>query len=64
MSKLIGSASSLEQINTLINKYFYSTIELKPVNESTWAINNSKGEIQGFKVEFKKNRYRFVMENN
>lgn len=60
MKKLIGSAPTLEALNELINKYFFTRVQLKKIeNEDRWALFNSKGLLGGCHVIKAKNRYRF-----
>lgn len=62
MSALIGSARSLEQLNKVINKWFYTEIILRPAdNKGYWLLFNSKGRIPHCWVKKVKNRFRFEM---
>lgn len=57
MSKLIGSAGSLESLLKLTKEYFFSqSIEFN----QDGSISNSKGVIQGVVWELKRGRYRLV----
>lgn len=60
MKKLIASAGTIEQLEKLINQYFFSTsykIDGKQVT------NAKTGKtLDGYKVTAKKSRYRFEME--
>ena len=60
--KLIGSHTSLESLKLRIENYFYSAIELKPVDHEVWELSNSKGIIEGFRVIKSKGRYRFELK--
>ena len=53
----LATASTLEGIEKLINRYFYSTS--CKVNPETFEITNSKGKISNVKVEKKKGRFIF-----
>jgi len=62
-TKLLGSASSLEQLKDGIQKFFYSSnIVLNGNDKDGYTISNSKGVIEGVKVVLKGKRYRFEME--
>lgn len=54
---LIGSAGSKEALEKLINKYFYSTT----YRIEDGKLYNSKGEFTRGRIEQKKGRWRFVM---
>lgn len=60
--KLVSSHSTIENLNKLINEYFYSKIELKENSPGLWSLFNSKGKIKGFRVTKRSNRYRLEME--
>lgn len=63
----LATSPTLEGINKMINKYFYSDIEIKE-NKNILTGNNSvffdlynkKGKMNYFKVLMQKNRYRFL----
>lgn len=60
MKKLIASAGTIEQLETLINRYFFST-SYKIDGEK--VMNTKTGKtLDGYKVTAKKSRYRFEME--
>ena len=57
---LIGSASSIEKITDLINKYFFSTtFYLKPKYGNEYHVFNKNGLVSNFIVVKKGSRYRF-----
>jgi hypothetical protein len=65
----LATSQTLEGINNLINKYFYSNIELRPKpniltgNKSQFFdLYNSKGLINSFTV-IKDSKFRFLMKN-
>lgn len=60
MKKLIASAGTIEQLETLINRYFYST-SYKIDGEQVTNAKTGK-TLDGYKVTAKKSRYRFEME--
>lgn len=60
MKKLIASAGTIQDIETMINKYFYS---------SNYHVNGEKIEnsktgktLENYRVIKKKNRFRFELE--
>lgn len=60
MKRLIASAGTIEQLETLINQYFFST-SYKIDGEQ--VANTKTGKtLDGYKVTAKKSRYRFEME--
>jgi hypothetical protein len=61
VSKLIGSSNSIEHLNALVCKYFYSQVSFIAQPDGTWLIQNSKGFIEGFRVVNKTGRYRFEL---
>lgn len=60
MKKLIASAGTVEQLETLINQYFFST-SYKIDGEKITNTKTGK-TLGGYKVTAKKSRYRFEME--
>lgn len=66
--KLLATAPSLENINKLVNQYFYSNIEIKE-NKSLLTGNkatffdlfNSKGKINNFTIMQDK-KFKFLMK--
>lgn len=60
MKKLIASAGTIEQLETMINQYFYST-SYKIDGERVTNTKTGK-TLDGYKVTAKKARYRFEME--
>lgn len=64
-AQLLGSASSLEGINKIVNEYFFSDkslIEKEPDKE--WQIKRKDGSAYSdLRVVYKKNRYRFELIN-
>jgi hypothetical protein len=57
---LIGTASSIEKITDLINKYFFSTtFYLKPKYDNEYRVFNKNGLVSDFIVVKKGSRYRF-----
>jgi hypothetical protein len=60
MKKLIASAGTIEQLETIINQYFYST-SYKIDGEQVTNTKTGK-QLDGYKVIAKKSRYRFEME--
>lgn len=59
-NKLIGSAGSLEDMKKLLERYFYSKIEISAVNGG-YEIFNSTKKIEGFSLTEKKGRFRFEL---
>lgn len=59
MSQLIASAGSKEDLQEMINKYYFSTNYIITENNEVY---NTKKEcvLDGVKVELKKNRWRFI----
>lgn len=58
--KLLATAPNLEKMKELISQYYFgSTITLKPINDTTWAVFNLKGEISSVFVINKNGRFRF-----
>lgn len=58
--KLVGSASSLDELTKLISKHFYS--ECSTHYDSFlgfYRVTNSKGVIPGVRVIEKRKRFRF-----
>lgn len=60
MKKLIASAGTIEQLETLINQYFFST-SYKVDGEQVTNTKTGK-TLDCYKVTAKKSRYRFEME--
>jgi hypothetical protein len=59
-AQLLASAGTIENIETLINRYWYSTAYT--VNRSTLAIQHpEKPAPSGFRVIEKRGRYRFEL---
>lgn len=57
---LVAVASSEEDIKKLITKFFYGTeVTLKPIDDITFEVHNSKGNIKEYIVKLVKGRYRF-----
>lgn len=57
---LIASASSIEKITDLINKYFFSTtFYLKQKYDNEYLVFNKNGLVKDFIVVKKGSRYRF-----
>ena len=60
MKKLIASAGTIEQLEKLINQYFFSA-SYKIDDEQITNTKTGK-TLDGYKVTVKKSRYRFEME--
>ena len=60
MKKLIASAGTIEQLETLINQYFFST-SYKIDGEQVTNTKTGKS-LDGYKVTAKKSQYRFELE--
>lgn len=60
MKKLIASAGTIEQLEKMINQYFYST-SYKIDGEQVTNTKTGK-TLDGYKVTEKKSRYRFELE--
>ena len=60
MKKLIASAGTIEQLEKLINQYFFST-SYKIDGEKVTNTKTGK-TLDAYKVTAKKSRYRFEME--
>lgn len=60
MKRLIASAGTIEQLEKLINQYFFST-SYKIDGEQVTNTKTGK-TLDGYKVATKKSRYRFEME--
>lgn len=60
MKKLIASAGTIEQLEKLINQYFFST-SYKINGEKVTNAKTGK-TLDGYKVTVKKSRYRFELE--
>lgn len=60
MNKLIASATTLEKIREMINKYYFSNIDMV-FNGTIWQLYNKNGLIKSTFVIKKKNRYRLEM---
>lgn len=60
MTKLIASAGTIEQLEKMINQYFYST-SYKIDGEQVTNTKTGK-TLDGYKVTVKKPRYRFELE--
>lgn len=60
MTNLIASAGTIEQLEKLINQYFFST-SYKIDGEKITNTKTGK-TLDGYKVTAKKSRYRFEME--
>jgi hypothetical protein len=61
--RLLASSPDLESLVALIRKYFYSP-SITVGKEPEYSISNSKGIIEGFLIERKKNRFRFYSIQN
>ena len=59
MSNLIASAGTKEDLEKMINEYYFSTNYIITDNNEVY---NTKKEcvLDGAKVEFKRNRWKFV----
>lgn len=63
MTRLIGSASSLEQLRSMLDRYFYTNVRLIQSGDNAWTVHNSRGPIVGVRVLYRRGRYRFeIME--
>ena len=60
MKKLIASAGPIEQLEKMINQYFYSA-SYKIDGEQVTNTKTGK-TLDGYKVTAKKSRYRFELE--
>lgn len=60
MKKLIASAGTIEQLEKMINQYFYSA-SYKIDGEQVTNTKTGK-TLDGYKVTAKKSRYRFELE--
>jgi hypothetical protein len=61
---LIASAASLEKMQAVIAKYWYSSsITLTPVRDGEWSVANAKGVRDGFRVVKVGGRFRFENRN-
>ncbi len=59
MSNLIASATSKEDLEVMINKYYFSSNYI--ITEKNEVYNTKKQcVLGGVKVEVKKNRWRFI----
>lgn len=58
-NNFIASAESKEELENMINKYYFSTHYIITENSEVY---NTKKEciLNGVKVELKKNRWRFI----
>lgn len=58
--KLIGSASSLDKIIGMIkDSWFWSEVNLTPIDANTWSVASGKGLMDRLRVVLKRGRYRF-----
>lgn len=58
--KLIGSSSTIEEMQKLLNNYFYSSITWLPQgNNNLWHIRNFDTILKGYRIIKRNNRYRF-----
>lgn len=59
MSNLIASAGTKEDLEKMINKYYFSTNYM--ITENNEVFNTKKDKVlDGVKVENKKGRWRFI----
>lgn len=59
-TKLLGSAPSLDQLKTGIEKFYCGTeISFNSLSDNSWSVSNDSGVIGGVIVIKKKNRFRF-----
>lgn len=59
-SHLIGSAGSLDTLNSLVKKMWgWDTVIFTPVSENEWSVSSFKGVVSGLRVVKKGKRYRF-----
>lgn len=59
MSNLIASAGTKEDLEEMINKYYFSTNYM--ITENNEVFNTKKDKVlDGVKVENKKGRWRFI----
>jgi hypothetical protein len=64
-SKLIGSAPTLDMLKDLIKKkWYWSTVEFKPIGPNEWEVHSGKGNQEGLRVILKNRRYRLEMYVN
>jgi hypothetical protein len=63
MTKLLGSAGSLEALECLLGKYFFSeSIIFKSIDAKSWQVFNGEKLIDGIKVVRRGDRYRAEIE--
>ncbi len=61
--KLIGSASTLEDLRKMmIAKLYWSEVNFKEMNDH-YIVGNSKGVVQGIRVIKRNKRFRLEMES-
>ena len=60
MKRLIASAGTAEQLEKIINQYFFST-SYKIDGENVISTKTGK-TLDGYKITVKKSRFRFEME--
>ena len=60
-TKLIGSASTLQNLKDLIKMRWYWDIITTQQDDKTWTVSNSKGPIEGCIIKLKSGRYRLEM---
>ena len=56
--KKLASSNTIEGLEVLINKYFYSTSY--KINPNDFTLSNNKGINNNFEVKFIKNKYVFL----
>lgn len=62
--KLLATSNTIEGITKLITSYYCSSSITLTESNGQWNINNSKGQIKAVYVELKRNRYRFIRDEN
>ena len=61
--KLQGSASSLEDLTSMIKeKLYWSVVNTEKVDDKTWRVGNTKGYFDHFRIIKKGKRYRLEIE--
>jgi len=57
--KNLTPQESLDDLKKLIlQKLYWSEVDLKPVSDTQWDVYNSKGKVGGYTIVFKSGRYR------
>jgi hypothetical protein len=61
--RLVGSASSMDQLIKLIEVKLYCTVVATPVESYGWSVINKNGPMDGWRIRLVGRRYRLEVQH-